>query len=143
MNRLKTLSKTRTLLLALIFIAIAFLSCIRGNSSSKIEKNVKSIKNVNELKDVIKSAGDKLVLIDLYADWCIPCKKLSPLLANLSEIFKESVLFYKIDIDKNPGIAQLFKVAGIPLVIFIKNQAVVYALQGLASENEYIRIIKR
>ena len=65
------------------------------------------------------------------------------MLADLSEIFKESVLFYKIDIDKNPGIAQLFKVAGIPLVIFIKNQAVVYALQGLASENEYIRIIKR
>ncbi len=130
-------------LFLVIVSAAILLSCIDAKTDSKKRGNIKSIKNINELKDTVKSAGNKLVVLDLYADWCQPCKLLTPMLAELSEEFKDKAYFYKINIDKNPDIAQIFNVTGIPLVILIKNRTASHALQGLASKSEYRRNISR
>jgi phage shock protein E len=77
----------------------------------------------------------------LYADWCLPCKILSPILDKISADLKTSVTFYKINIDKHPDIATLFQVNGIPLVVLIKEKKVVQAFMGVQPEGAYRRAI--
>ncbi len=61
------------------------------------------------------------VLIDLHADWCQPCKQLSPLVAQLSEELAGKLKVVSIDVDHNPMIAQSFRVQSIPMLVVIAN----------------------
>ena len=80
-------------------------------------------------------------MFDLYADWCMPCRVLSPVLEKIAVEMKSSVSFYKINIDKSPDIASVFQVSGIPFVVFIKDKKVVQALLGVQPEAAYRRAI--
>jgi thioredoxin 1 len=61
-----------------------------------------------------------LVVIDLYADWCGPCRMLAPVLAELESEYPE-VKFCKINVDDEPELAKAFNVKNIPMVAFVKN----------------------
>ena len=63
---------------------------------------------------------DKLCVIDLYADWCGPCRMLAPVLAELESEYPE-VKFCKINVDDEPELAKAFNVKNIPMVAFVKN----------------------
>ena len=63
---------------------------------------------------------DKLCVIDLYADWCGPCRMLSPILEELEGEYPE-VKFCKINVDNEPALAGIFRVESIPLVAFVKD----------------------
>lgn len=63
-------------------------------------------------------AGLKPCLVDFYADWCGPCKKLNPILKELSEEYKDNIDIYKVNIDKEPALAQLFGISSIPALLF-------------------------
>jgi thioredoxin len=80
-------------------------------------------------------------MFDLYADWCAPCKILSPMLEEIAKENKDKVTVYKINIDKNPGIAAALNVTGIPFVILVKNKQVVNAFTGVQSKDTYVRAI--
>jgi thioredoxin len=104
---------------------------------------VRTIDGLDSLKALISNAGDRLLMFDLYADWCMPCKILSPLLEKIAEEHKDKVTIYKINIDKNPQIAGAFGVSGIPFVVFVKKQQGVHALSGVHSKDTYIRAINQ
>ena len=73
-------------------------------------------------KDNFKSEIEEyngLAVIDLYADWCGPCKMLAPTLAELESEYPE-VKFCKVNVDNEPELASAFKVQSIPLVAFVK-----------------------
>ena len=61
-----------------------------------------------------------LAVIDLYADWCGPCRMLAPILAELEDEYPE-VKFCKINVDEQPELAKEFNVKNIPMVAFVKN----------------------
>lgn len=61
-----------------------------------------------------------LVVIDLYADWCGPCRMLAPVLAELEGEYPE-VKFCKINVDNDPELAKAFNVKNIPMVAFVKD----------------------
>lgn len=61
-----------------------------------------------------------LAVIDLYADWCGPCRMLAPVLSELETEYPE-VKFCKINVDDEPDLAKLFNVSSIPMVAFVKN----------------------
>ena len=63
---------------------------------------------------------ERLVVIDLYADWCGPCKMLAPLLSELEEEYP-SVKFCKINVDEESELAAAFKVKSIPMVALVKD----------------------
>lgn len=69
-------------------------------------------------KEVESSNG--LVVIDLYADWCGPCKMLAPTLDELEKEYPD-VKFCKINVDKEPELARLFKVQSIPYIALVKD----------------------
>ncbi len=74
---------------------------------------------------------DQGILLDFYADWCGPCKMLSPIVDELSEEFKGRAIIGKINVDKNPQLSTHFKVKSIPTLVFIKNKQVLEVLNGL------------
>ena len=65
-----------------------------------------------------------LVVIDLYADWCGPCRMLAPTLAELEAEYPE-VKFCKINVDNDPDLASAFKVTSIPMVALVKDNTFV------------------
>ena len=67
---------------------------------------------------VIKN--DKVVVVDFYAEWCGPCKMLSPLIEKVSADYK-NVEFFSVDIDENPNLAADLAIEGVPTLIRFKN----------------------
>ncbi len=61
-----------------------------------------------------------LVVIDFYADWCGPCRLLSPTMAEIEREYPD-VKFCKVDVDESPELARMFNISSIPFVAFVKN----------------------
>jgi len=66
-----------------------------------------------------KYEGKLPAIIDFYATWCPPCKKLSPLLEELSVKYKGRIIFYKVDVDAEQQLAQSMGISGMPTLLFI------------------------
>ena len=81
-----------------------------------------------------------LVVIDLYADWCGPCKMLAPV---LEEIEKETpdVKFCKVNVDEEPNIARIFKVESIPFVALVKDNTFVDMSVGYVPKDKLVKLI--
>jgi thioredoxin 1 len=62
-----------------------------------------------------------VVLVDFYADWCGPCKMLTPILDSLAETFKDKVSFVKLDVDSSPKITNSFQITSVPTLILFKD----------------------
>ncbi len=70
-----------------------------------------------------KFEGDKPCIIDFYADWCAPCRALTPVLEELSEEYKGKVDIYKIDTEKEQELAGMFGIRSIPSILFVPKDA--------------------
>jgi putative thioredoxin len=76
------------------------------------------------------------VVVDLWADWCQPCKQLSPTLEKLATEGGGAWILAKVDVDANPRIAQMFQVQSIPTVYVVVAQQPVTSFSGVQPENE-------
>ena len=63
--------------------------------------------------------GDKPAILDFYADWCGPCRKLSPKLEQLAEKYGDKLIVYKINVDNEQQLARHFGVSSIPMLLFV------------------------
>ncbi|KYP16391.1 thioredoxin [Flavihumibacter sp. CACIAM 22H1] len=76
---------------------------------------------MNSFQELINS--DKPVLVDFFAEWCGPCKMMTPILKEVKGKMGDSVTIVKVDVDKNPDAARQFSVQGVPtLIVFQKGQ---------------------
>ena len=64
-------------------------------------------------------AGDKPCIIDFYADWCAPCRALTPVMEELSQEYEGKVDIYKIDTEKEQELAGMFGIRSIPSILFV------------------------
>ncbi len=88
-----------------------------------------------------KFAGEKPCIVDFYADWCGPCRMLSPVLAGLSEKYAGKIDIYKVNTEKEEQLAALFGVQTIPTLLFIPLAGKPQLAQGVLPVNELERII--
>lgn len=66
-------------------------------------------------------AAAPLAMVDFWADWCGPCKMLSPVIESLADQYEGKVLVGKVNVDEEPELARRFGVMNIPTVVFLKN----------------------
>jgi len=85
-----------------------------------------------DFEDVVLKS-DKLVLIDLWAEWCSPCHLIAPLIEDLAVEYDGRVVVTKLDVDHNPNTPARFGIMGIPTVLFIKNGKEVDRIVGAQS----------
>ena len=93
-----------------------------------------------EFKNIIDS--DKLVLVDFYADWCQPCKKMKPYLEEFSKEMSESVKVIRIDVDKNKQICKELKIDALPVLQLYKNKSIVWQNTGFIEKEQVAAQIK-
>lgn len=105
------------------------------------EEFKKEIWNYTDNKDW-KFLGDKPAIIDLYATWCPPCKKLAPILEQVQKEYGEKIQIYKVDVDKEKSISQLFNVKSIPVMVFIPRDGKPFTVVGLRPQNQIEQIIQ-
>ena len=63
----------------------------------------------------------KPVLVDFWAEWCGPCRMISPLVEEISKEYSEKALVVKCDVDSNPGVAAKYGIRNIPTILFFKD----------------------
>lgn len=101
-----------------------------------------SVANVIDVTDatfqleVIERSKTTPVVVDLWATWCGPCKTLGPILEKVIGATGGKVVLVKVDVDKNPAIAQAFQVQSIPAVFALHDGKVVDAFTGALPEHE-------
>ena len=101
-----------------------------------------SVKKIEEkeFKEVIKNSNKK-VLIDCYADWCGPCKMLSPIIDELANDIKDCE-FYKLNVDNAESISREYGIMSIPTILIFENNKEVARSIGLKSKEELKKIIE-
>ena len=94
----------------------------------------------SSFQDIITQ--DVPVLVDFYADWCGPCKMLSPILQQVKAELGDDLKIVKIDVDKNQSLATKYQVRGVPTMILFKQGNQVWRESGVLQAQDLVTIIK-
>ncbi len=85
--------------------------------------------------------GEDPVLVDFYADWCGPCKTMAPILQEVKSDMGGKVRIVKVDVDKNPKVAQKFGIQSIPTLILFKDGKQKWRQSGVVQKNALIQVL--
>lgn len=85
---------------------------------------------------------NQLVLVDFYAEWCGPCKTMSPILQETKSILKDEVKIIKINVDQYQDLAAEFSVRGVPTLILFKQGKMLWRQSGVLSSRDLVAIVK-
>lgn len=80
--------------------------------------------------------SSKPVLVDFYADWCVPCRMMPPILKEVKDLYKQNIRILKVNVDHHPEIANVFNVNNIPAVIVFQNGKMQWHGLGVQQVND-------
>jgi thioredoxin 1 len=87
--------------------------------------------------------GSTPVLVDFHATWCQPCKMQAPILQEYAREAGAKIRIIKIDVDKNPEIAQRFQIQGVPTLAIFKNGSLVWRQSGVTPKHVLSNIVEK
>lgn len=96
---------------------------------------------MESFKEIIN--GDKPVLIDFYATWCAPCKAMSPIIETIGKEMHSQIRVLKIDIDKNPALAQQLQIQAVPTLVVFMFGKIVWRKSGALDKYTLTNEIKK
>ena len=97
----------------------------------------------DETFDQLVLESDTPVLVDFWAAWCQPCRLIGPIVEELSEEYAGSVVFAKLDIDKNPAIQARYRVSSIPLLVLFRRGQQPQAVQGAVPKQTLVAFLEK
>jgi thioredoxin len=86
--------------------------------------------------------GSLPCVIDFYADWCRPCKMVAPIMEDLAKEYKGKVVFYRINIDDERELAQMFNIQSIPALLYVPANGKPQMSVGLSGKEDYVQKIQ-
>jgi thioredoxin 1 len=104
-------------------------------------ENVQTFTDGNFDQSVLQSGQP--VLVDFWAEWCGPCKRLGPTIDQLASEYAGKVTIGKLNVDENPNTAIKFQIRGIPAVMLFKGGEIVESVIGLAPKDEFKKAIDK
>ncbi len=104
-------------------------------------ENVQTFTDTNFEADVLKSGAP--VLVDFWAEWCGPCKRLAPTVDALASEYAGKVTVGKLNVDENPNVSFKYQVRGIPTLLLFKGGQVVESVIGLAQKEDLKKVIDK
>jgi thioredoxin len=113
-----------SLTIVLMMICVNWMSTMKQQALEKAMAYhgcTKSIRTREEFTIALRDAGDKLVVVDFWAQWCTPCLNIAPAFAKLSDEFPD-VVFLKVDVDNSGDVAHEARITAMPTFQFYKNQ---------------------
>jgi len=111
-------------------------------NEEKAAKNITKADFIQKVMDYEKNPtewifkGDKPCLIDFYADWCGPCRITSPILEELAQEYKGKIDVYKVNVDTEKELSQVFGVSGIPAFLYCPMEGKPSMTSGIAKDKE-------
>ncbi|WDZ86018.1 thioredoxin [Micromonospora cathayae] len=99
-----------------------------------------AVTDANFATDVLKS--DKPVLVDFWAEWCVPCRKVAPLLEEIANEMGDQVRIVKLNIDENPETARAYRVMSVPTLTVFKDGEPVQSIAGAKPKGELVKLIQ-
>ncbi|MGE5829553.1 MAG: thioredoxin [Micromonosporaceae bacterium] len=100
----------------------------------------KAVTDATFMRDVLQS--DKPVLVDFWAEWCAPCRKVEPLLNELAVEMADKVEIVKLNIDENPETAMAYRVMSVPTLTIFKDGQPVQSVAGARPKGDLLRLIE-
>jgi len=106
------------------------------------DKFLKEVWNFEENPQEWVYEGDVPCVIDFYADWCKPCRRVAPIMDDLAKEYEGKVKIYKVDVDKEKKLASVFQVRSIPAVLFSPKTGQPMMQTGALPKDQYVKIIE-
>jgi thioredoxin 1 len=103
--------------------------------------NVQTFTDGNFEDSVIKAAG--LVLVDFWAEWCGPCRRIAPTVDALAGDYNGRMVVGKLNIDENPSVPMKFGIRGIPTLLLFKGGKIVESVVGLVDKDHLTKVIDK
>ena len=137
----------KTILIAIAILAFGFAA---NAQEKKEESKVKHLTYTEFLKKVwdfekdpntFNYKGKLPAIIDFYADWCGPCRRVAPIMEKLAEEYDGKLLVYKVNVDQEKGLSTAFQVKSIPTVLFIPMEGQPLMQVGALPEEGYRKVV--
>ena len=138
----------KTILLAMVILATTFTACAQDKKNESKVKQLtykeflKKVWNFENNPNTFVYKGKLPAVIDFYADWCGPCRRVAPVMEKLAEEYDGQLLVYKINVDQEKELANAFQVKSIPMVLFIPLESQPMMQVGAMQEAEYKKVVE-
>ncbi len=138
----------KAILIALVMMVTAMTA---NAQEKKTESKVKHLTYNEFLKKVwdfeknpttFEYKGKLPAVIDFYADWCGPCRRVAPIMEKMAEDYEGRLLVYKVNVDQEKGLAAVFQAKSIPMVLFIPVEGMPYKQVGAMQEQNYREVVE-
>jgi thioredoxin 1 len=104
-------------------------------------ENIQTLTDANFEQTVNQSPTP--ILVDFWADWCGPCRRLAPTVDELATDYRGRVVVAKMNVDENPATPMRFSIRGIPTLLLFKGGQIVEQIVGLADKDSLKRLIDK
>ena len=138
----------KSILFALLFMMTGLVANAQEEKKeSKIQhltynEFLKKVWNFEKDPNTFNYKGKLPAVIDFYADWCGPCRRVAPIMERLAEEYDGQLLVYKVNTDKERDLASVFQVKSIPMVLFIPVEGQPMMQVGAMPEEGYRKVVE-
>ena len=138
----------KTILIAMVILATAFTANAQDKKDESKVKQLtykeflKKVWNMENNPNTFIYKGKLPAVIDFYADWCGPCRRVAPIMEKLAEEYDGKLLVYKVNVDQEKDLATAFQVKSIPMVLFIPLEGRPMMQVGALPEEGYRKVIE-